>query len=97
MSTINACETTKPTGARAALAAAAAAAAAKTGALYRAFVNRRALYRLGEMSDIELADIGLSRSDLFVVRSAPAHTDPTARLGALAYINRTQDAARCTG
>ena len=32
--------------------------------VYRAWKNRRAFYRLGEMSDAELADIGLSPSDL---------------------------------
>ncbi|RVB16354.1 DUF1127 domain-containing protein, partial [Mesorhizobium sp. M7A.F.Ca.CA.004.05.1.1] len=28
--------------------------------IYRAWKNRRAFYRLGEMSDAELADIGLT-------------------------------------
>jgi uncharacterized protein YjiS (DUF1127 family) len=95
MTMINACETAKPIGARAVLAAAAVTAAEKAGAIYRAWANRRALYRLGEMNDIELADIGLSRSDLFAARTVPAHMDPTARLGALADINRRQNAARC--
>jgi uncharacterized protein YjiS (DUF1127 family) len=95
MTTIDACETTKPTGARAALAAFAVATVEKAASLYRAFANRRELYRLGDMSDLELADIGLSRSDLFVARDVPAHIDPTARLGALADINRRQNAARC--
>jgi uncharacterized protein YjiS (DUF1127 family) len=34
--------------------------------VYRAWKNRRAFYRLGEMSDAELADIGLTRADLHV-------------------------------
>ncbi|MGT2466709.1 DUF1127 domain-containing protein [Mesorhizobium atlanticum] len=36
---------------------------------YRAWKNRRAFYRLGEMSDAELADIGLTRGDLHVAPS----------------------------
>ena len=35
--------------------------------VYRAWKNRRAFYRLGEMSDAELADIGLTRADRFGV------------------------------
>ena len=50
----------------------------------RAWKNRREVYRLGEMSDTELADIGLTRSDLNVVVDLPFGRDPTARLGTLA-------------
>lgn len=47
---------------------------------YRAWKNRRAFYRLGELSDAELADIGLTRSDLHVAVAAPFASDPTVRL-----------------
>lgn len=52
--------------------------------ILRAWKNRREVYRLGEMSDTELADIGLTRSDLSVVVDLPFGRDPTSRLGALA-------------
>ena len=48
--------------------------------LYRAWKNRRAFYRLGELSDAELADIGLTRTDLHVAVAAPFASDPTVRL-----------------
>jgi uncharacterized protein YjiS (DUF1127 family) len=48
--------------------------------LYRMWKNRRAFYRLGELSDAELADIGLTRTDLHVVVAAPFASDPTLRL-----------------
>jgi uncharacterized protein YjiS (DUF1127 family) len=50
----------------------------------RAWKNRREFYRLGEMSDTELADIGLTRTDLSVAIDLPFGRDPTAHLGALA-------------
>ena len=50
----------------------------------RAWKNRREFYHLGEMSDAELADIGLTRSDLSVAVDLPFGSDPTAHLGALA-------------
>lgn len=49
-----------------------------------AWKNRREFYHLGEMSDTELADIGLTRSDLTVAVDLSFGTDPTAHLGALA-------------
>lgn len=51
---------------------------------FRAWKNRREVYRLGEMTDAELADIGLTRADLHVVVELPFGADPTARLGSLA-------------
>jgi uncharacterized protein YjiS (DUF1127 family) len=51
---------------------------------YRAWKNRRAFYRLGEMSDAELADIGLTRADLHVAIDIPFGCDPTAKLRAIA-------------
>ena len=65
----------------------------------RAWKNRRAFYRLGEMSDAELADIGLTRSDLNVVVDLPFGSDPTTHLGSMAQarIRRTEEAARMVG
>lgn len=48
--------------------------------LYTAWRNRRAFYRLGEMTDSELRDIGLTRADLHVAVAAPFGADPTTRL-----------------
>ena len=50
----------------------------------RAWKNRREFYHLGQMSDTELADIGLTRSDLSVAIYLPFGSDPTSHLGALA-------------
>ncbi|ESY25905.1 MULTISPECIES: DUF1127 domain-containing protein [unclassified Mesorhizobium] len=51
---------------------------------YQAWKNRRAFYRLGEMSDAELADIGLTRADLHVAIDVPFGADPTVKLRAIA-------------
>ncbi|MEJ6782116.1 DUF1127 domain-containing protein [Aminobacter sp. Piv2-1] len=51
--------------------------------IVRAWKNRRAFYRLGEMTDTELADIGLTRGDLHVAVDLPFASDPTARLGSI--------------
>jgi uncharacterized protein YjiS (DUF1127 family) len=51
---------------------------------YRAWKNRRAFYRLGEWSDAQLADIGLTRADLHVAMSAPFSIDPTEQLRTIA-------------
>ena len=48
--------------------------------IYRAWINRRQFYRLGEMSDAELQDIGLTRADLHVAVAQPFGLDPTTRL-----------------
>jgi uncharacterized protein YjiS (DUF1127 family) len=47
---------------------------------FRVWKNRRAFDRLSEMTDTELADIGLTRSDLHAAINAPFGSDPTARL-----------------
>jgi uncharacterized protein YjiS (DUF1127 family) len=62
----------------------------------RAWKNRREFYRLGEMSDAELSDIGLTRSDLTVVVDLPFGSDPTAHLGSLAQsrLNSIEEMAR---
>ena len=70
--------------ARAAFAQQAVAAVAKAWAIWR---NRRDFGRLGEMNDLELADIGLTRADLALVSELPFSEDPTARLGMLARRN----------
>ncbi len=51
---------------------------------YRTWQNRRQLYRLGELTDAELKDIGLMRGDLFVARAEPLGADPTLYLRAMA-------------
>lgn len=58
-----------------------AAVAINVEKLYRAWRNRREIYRLGEMSDAQLADIGLVRGDLHVVWQSPIGIDPTEQLG----------------
>lgn len=46
----------------------------------RAWKNRREFYRLGELSEIELHDIGLTRADLSVPADLPFVADPTVHL-----------------
>ncbi len=48
--------------------------------VFQAWKNRRAFYRLGDMSDAELADIGLTRADLHVAIAVPFGADPTVKL-----------------
>lgn len=72
----------------------AAAVVAKTTALLRAIRNRRELYHLGEMSDIELADVGLRRGDLFEAVESPIHVDPTGQLGLIASARAHEISAR---
>lgn len=61
----------------------------------RAWKNRREIYRLGELSDHQLADIGLTRGDLHVAWRTPISEDPTATLGTLAGARlAAEDAAR---
>ena len=64
--------------------------------VFRIWKNRRAFHRLGEMSDAELADIGLTRADLSVAIDAPLGADPTVRLRLLAEerVETIEDAAR---
>lgn len=51
---------------------------------FRAWKNRRAFYRLGEMTDVELHDIGLTRGDLAIPADLPFTYDPTSNLGKVA-------------
>lgn len=66
---------------------------------FRAWKNRRAFYRLGEMSDAELADIGLTRGDLHVAIDVPFGRDPTAKLRAIASerVDTIEDLVRQVG
>jgi uncharacterized protein YjiS (DUF1127 family) len=65
------------------------------GNLFRAWKNRRHVNRLGDLSDHELADIGLMRSDLAVVLRSPIGVDPTSRLSRMARDRFTaEDGAR---
>lgn len=60
---------------------------------WTAFRNRREIYRLGELSDTELADIGLTRADLHVAVDYPFGVDPTASLNVIVR-RRREDIAR---
>jgi uncharacterized protein YjiS (DUF1127 family) len=95
MTTFDTCETASHATGWTAVVKAAVATVDKASNLFRAWQNRREMYRLGAMSDVELADIGLTRGDLFEARNTPVHLDPTARLGAFSELNRRQAAARC--
>jgi uncharacterized protein YjiS (DUF1127 family) len=53
-------------------------------AVYRSWKNRRDFERLGQLSDTELADIGLRRVDLHAVDDLPFFVDPTQRLSVIA-------------
>ena len=66
---------------------------------WRAWKNRRAFHRLGELSDAELLDIGLTRADLSVAGSVAFGDDPTAHLSGLAEARAlsTEHAARMVG
>ena len=55
-------------------------------ASYKAWQNRRAFYRLSELSDVELHDIGLTRGDLSV--AVTLGNDPTASLRAITNLKR---------
>lgn len=57
--------------------------AANLGRILRAWRNRRDFYRLGQLSDAELHDIGLTRADLHVAVAQPFTQDPTAYLRAV--------------
>ncbi|TKT74126.1 DUF1127 domain-containing protein [Aquamicrobium sp. LC103] len=49
-------------------------------AFLRRMKNRRQINRLCDLTDHELADIGLRRTDLLVAMRSPMSTDPTAHL-----------------
>jgi uncharacterized protein YjiS (DUF1127 family) len=53
----------------------------------RNMVNRRALRKLEELSDHELKDIGLTRSDLYYVLKLPVTCDPIWEMDRLRMIS----------
>ncbi|PSM18732.1 MULTISPECIES: DUF1127 domain-containing protein [Nitratireductor] len=60
------------------------------GRQFRAWKNRREIYRLGEMTDAQLADIGLVRGDLHVAYQVSGGVDPTSVLGTMAQARRRE-------
>ena len=52
---------------------------AKVAGFLRSIRNRHEMYQLGQMSDVDLADIGQRRGDLFAVSENPLGVDPTGR------------------
>lgn len=60
-------------------------------AAWTAIKNRREIHRLGELSDVHLRDIGLTRADLHVVWRMPIGNDPTAELGQFAEARAAAD------
>jgi uncharacterized protein YjiS (DUF1127 family) len=66
---------------------------------FRALKNRRAFYRLSELTDAELEDIGLTRADLSVAGGLGLAEDPTLHLGAIAEgrAKSAEHAARMVG
>ena len=97
MTTFDTCETATPATGWTAVVKAAVATVDKAANLFRAWRNRREMYHLGQMSDRELSDIGLTRSDLYMAGDTPLHVDPTARLRTISDLNTRQAAARCIG
>lgn len=51
---------------------------------WRTRTNRRQASGLRDLSDHQLADIGLTRADVEIALHAPLNTDPTTRLSAMA-------------
>lgn len=63
------------------------AASGKVADLVRVLLNRRLVGKLEQLSDHDLADIGLTRDDLRHGRSVPFTADPTAELARRARLN----------
>lgn len=63
------------------------AAAARVTSFAMAQVNRWMVKQLCDFSDHELADIGLTRSDLRIAFDGPVHADPSLKLAAIARGN----------
>ncbi|MBX3570244.1 MAG: DUF1127 domain-containing protein [Rhizobiaceae bacterium] len=85
MSALDLAPETSLAAGRAALSTRVAVAAGK---LFRAWQNRRAFYRLSDMTDMELRDIGLTRADLHVAVASPFGVDPTTRLRTIVETRR---------
>lgn len=67
----------------AALTGVAARAGAAMAAVFRIWRNRTCLGELATLTDRQLADMGITRGDLFDVRGSRWSEDPTRRLGML--------------
>ncbi|MCY0093881.1 DUF1127 domain-containing protein [Hoeflea ulvae] len=63
------------------------AASGKGTALVRVLLNRRIAGKLQQLSDHQLADIGLTRGDVRCGMSMPFNTDPTTELARRARCN----------
>lgn len=63
-------------------------------AILRAMVNRRHLGSLSELSDHQLADIGLVRADLHTASITRMPADPTSTLSALSKKRHVEKLAR---
>ncbi len=63
------------------------AVAERTASVAKLLVNRWMAKQLCDFTDYELADIGLSRSDLRAAFDGPLHADPSLRLAAIAHGN----------
>ncbi len=63
------------------------AIAGRTAFVAKILVNRWMTKQLCDFTDYELADIGLSRSDLREAFDGPLHADPSLRLAAIARGN----------
>lgn len=63
------------------------AAAERTGLVAKIMVNRWMAKQLCDFTDHELADIGLSRSDVHAALDGPLYADPSLRLAAVARGN----------
>lgn len=62
--------------------------------ILRAMFNRRHLGDLNELSDHQLADIGLMRSDLFEAKLTGISADPTTALSQMCQRRREEQMAR---
>jgi uncharacterized protein YjiS (DUF1127 family) len=71
-----------------------ARAVATVNAILKLFGKRKDFSRLREMSDHELADIGLQRSDIHDAWSRRTDVEPTRYLDALARSRGLEDMAR---
>lgn len=81
--------TTHALTAQARVAAVLTREAYRVAAFLQAVFNRRHVLRLEDLSDHQLEDIGLKRTDLDVVMRKPLGVDPTMELNALSIERAT--------
>lgn len=79
---------TPPTASTSALVTLAKLRFAALRAIARTFLNRRAAYRVAELPDHLLSDIGLKRDDVHEAMNADWREDPTFRMAMLAHRGR---------